>query len=103
MGEEEGGHLLPGLHKEAVAVTGAPGLPVHLQASHFLHEPHLGDASLGVEGELLKVHFPGGEADLHHQEGVPGFGEPFPVKILPRPEQGEVRLGEGVGGKTKGV
>lgn len=59
MGEEEGGHLLPGLHKEAVAVTGAPGLPVHLQASPFLHEPHLGDASLGVEGELLKVHFPG--------------------------------------------
>ena len=103
MGEEEGGHLLPGLHKEAVAVTVSPGLPVRLQASPFLHEPHLGDASLGVEGELLKVHFPGGEADLHHQEGVPGSGEPVPRKILPRPEQGEVRLGEGAGGKTKGV
>jgi len=76
---------------------------VHL-LPHQVHHPDLRYPCLGVEGELhLEVVVQAGFGHLHHQEGVLGLGHPFPVKVVPVGQQGQVRLGFGVGKKAQGV
>ena len=58
-----------------------------------VHDPHLGDAGAGIEGQLrAAVVDARGLGDLHGEQHVGRAGVPFRVEIGARPEEGEVRL-----------